>query len=62
VNPYYVFQCRPVSRVKHHFQVPIVEGYKIIEDAKKKLNAIAKRFKYAMSRKSGKIEIIAIDK
>jgi KamA family protein len=62
VNPYYVFQCRPVSRVKHHFQVPIVEGYKIIEDAKKKLNGIAKRFKYAMSHKSGKIEILAVDK
>ncbi|MFC1682412.1 KamA family radical SAM protein [Nanoarchaeota archaeon] len=60
VNPYYVFQCRPVSRVKHHFQVPLVRGYKIIEETKNQLSGLAKRFRYVMSHKTGKIEILGI--
>lgn len=60
INPYYVFQCRPVKRVKHHFQVPFYNGYKIIEEAKKKLNGHSKRFKYIMSHRTGKVEIVGI--
>ena len=60
VNPYYVFQCRPVKRVKSHFQVPLYKGYEIVEDAKKKLNGHSKRFKYIMSHQTGKIEIVGI--
>ncbi len=62
VNPYYVFQCRPVKRVKHHFQVPLYRGCKIIEGAKKQLDGHSKRFKYIMSHKTGKVEIIGIMK
>ena len=60
VNPYYVFQCRPVKRVKHHFQVPLHHGYEIVEQARKKLDGHSKRFKYIIAHKTGKIEIIAI--
>ena len=60
VTPYYVFQCRPVKRVKHHFQVPICEGVKIVEKAKAKGNGHSKRFKYVMSHITGKIEILGI--
>nr|MBC8520918.1 KamA family radical SAM protein [Methanomicrobia archaeon] len=60
VNPYYVFQCRPVKRVKNHFQVPLYKGYEIVENAKKKLNGHSKRFKYIMSHQAGKIEIVGI--
>ena len=60
VVPYYVFQCRPVKRVKNHFQVPFYKSLKIVEDAKKKLNGLGKRFKYVMSHRTGKIEIIGI--
>lgn len=60
VNPYYIFQCRPVKRVKHHFQVPLYRGYEIIEGAKRKLNGHSKRFKYIMSHRTGKIEIVGI--
>ncbi len=60
VNPYYVFQCRPVKRVKHHFQVPIYKGIEIIEKAKKNLDGHSKRFKYIMAHKTGKIEIIGV--
>ena len=60
VNPYYVFQCRPVTRVKKQFQVPICEGINIIEQAKAKCNGPSKSFRYIMSHKTGKIEIIGI--
>lgn len=61
VNPYYLFQCRPVKRVKHHFQVPLYRGYKIVENAKKMLSGPAKRFKYCMSHFSGKVEILGLE-
>ncbi|SNR68348.1 KamA family radical SAM protein [Desulfurobacterium atlanticum] len=60
VVPYYLFQCRPVKRVKKHFQVPLKKGYQIVEKAKQKLDGHAKRFKYIMSHKTGKIEIVGI--
>jgi len=60
VNPYYVFQCRPVKRVKHYFQVPICKGVDIVEGAKAKCNGHSKRFKYVISHKTGKIEILGI--
>jgi KamA family protein len=60
VTPYYVFQCRPLERVKHHFQVPICEGVRIVEEAKAKCSGLGKRFKYIMSHKTGKIEILGI--
>ncbi len=60
VTPYYVFQCRPVKRVKTHFQVPICEGVRIIEKAKAKCDGHSKRFKYVMSHTTGKIEILGI--
>ncbi|HHO76255.1 MAG TPA: KamA family radical SAM protein [Deltaproteobacteria bacterium] len=58
INPYYVFQCRPVKRVMHHFQVPLHRAYTIVEKAKTMLNGHGKRFKYIMSHKKGKIEIV----
>lgn len=60
VNPYYVFQCRPVKRVKSHFQLSLVEGYDIVRNAKKYLNGHSKRFRYIMSHVTGKIEIVGI--
>jgi len=60
VNPYYVFQCRPVKRIKKNFQIPLYKGYEIVEDAKKRLNGHSKRFKYIMSHRTGKIEIVGI--
>ena len=60
VSPYYVFQCRPVKRVKYHFQVPIIKGIKIVEQTKAKCDGLSKHFKYIMSHKTGKIEILGI--
>jgi lysine 2,3-aminomutase len=60
VNPYYVFQCRPVKRVKAHFQVPLCRGIEIVEEAKARCNGHSKRFRYIMSHRTGKIEILGI--
>lgn len=58
IIPYYVFQCRPVTGVKNQFQVPLKEGYDIVERAKNLQNGQGKCFKYCLSSTSGKIEIV----
>jgi len=60
INPYYVFQCRPVRRVKRNFQLSLFKGLRIVEEAKTMMSGHGKRFKYIMSHKTGKIEIIGI--
>lgn len=58
VMPYYLFQCRPVEGVKNQFQVPLVKGAEIVDEAKSSLSGPAKAFRYALSHPKGKIEII----
>lgn len=58
VVPYYIFQCRPVTGVKNQFQVPVAEGYKIVEKAKSMQNGQGKCIRYIMSHRTGKIEIL----
>ena len=60
VPQYYVFQGRPTAG-NEPFEVPIVESFFKIEEAKKLCSGLAKRVKYAMSHESGKIEIMAVD-
>ena len=60
VDPYYIFQCRPVVGVKNQFQIPILKGYKIIEEAKSMLNGFGKNFNYVMSHETGKMEFLGI--
>ena len=57
INPYYLYQCMPVSRVRHHFQVPLKRGIDIVDKAKERLDGYAKRFKFIMGHDIGKIEI-----
>lgn len=57
VNPYYLYQCMPVSRVRHHFQVPLKQGIDMVDEAKLGLDGYAKRFKFIMGHDIGKIEI-----
>ena len=61
VIPYYIFQCRPVVGVKNQFQVPIMDGQRIVEQAKRLMSGQAKSVRYAMSHPTGKIEIIGPD-
>ncbi|MCK4541598.1 MAG: KamA family radical SAM protein [Spirochaetales bacterium] len=58
IAPYYVFQCRPVKGVRNNFQTTIIDGIRILDEARKSLSGIAKRFKYVMSHPLGKIEIL----
>jgi len=60
INPYYVFQCRPVKRVKQNFQLPLLEACTVVDEARTLLDGHGKRFKFVMSHESGKIEIIGI--
>ncbi|MFZ7119923.1 MAG: KamA family radical SAM protein [Eubacteriaceae bacterium] len=60
INPYYVFQCRPVKYVKNHFQVPLTKGIDIINDTRSLLNGVSKRFRYVLSHPRGKIEILGV--
>lgn len=57
IHPYYIFQCRPVQGATQ-FQVPLFSGIDIVNNTRKKLNGIGKGFRYVMSHKLGKIEII----
>ncbi len=57
VNPYYLYQCMPVSRVRHHFQVPLKQEIDLVDKAKERLDGYAKRFKFIMGHNVGKIEI-----
>ncbi len=60
INPYYVFHCRPVKGIKHRFQPTLCDGYNVVEEAKKMLSGHSKRFRYVLSNKKGKVEILSV--
>lgn len=62
VLPYYVFQCRPVKRAKKMFQLPLVKAYAVVESAKRMLDGHCKRFRFVMSHRTGKVEVLGIKK
>ncbi len=57
VNPYYLYQCMPVARVRHHFQVPLKKGADIVDQARRQFDGYAKRFKFIIGHDIGKLEI-----
>lgn len=57
VSPYYLYQCMPVERVRHHFQVPLKEGVEIVDAARQQMDGYAKRFKFIIGHDIGKLEI-----
>jgi len=57
IFPYYLFQCRPTKgNVK--YSVPLLKGLEVVEEAKAQLSGIAKSFRYVMSHRNGKIEVV----
>lgn len=62
VDPYYIFQCRPVKAVKTGFQLTLKESFELVSNTRKELNGLSKRFKLIMSHPIGKIEIVGLDK
>lgn len=61
VLPYYIFQCRPVEGVKNQFQVPFLEGIRIVDAARQLMNGQSKGARYALSHVTGKIEILGLN-
>lgn len=61
INPYYVFQCRPVTAVKKGFQLTLLESLELVKEARKSLNGLGKRFRLIMSHVQGKIEIVGTE-
>ncbi len=57
---YYVFQGRPTAG-NEPFEVSLVAGFHIFADATRGLSGLAKRARFAMSHRTGKIEVTAID-
>jgi KamA family protein len=57
---YYVFQGRPTAG-NEPYEVPIVQGFEIFTDANRRVSGLAKRARFAMSHRTGKIEIFGID-
>jgi L-lysine 2,3-aminomutase len=57
VNPYYLYQCMPVARVRNHFQVPLKYGSDIVDKARQYFDGYAKRFKFIIGHDIGKLEI-----
>jgi L-lysine 2,3-aminomutase len=57
VNPYYLYQCMPVARVRHHFQVPLKKAVDLVDDARRSFDGYAKRFKFIIGHDIGKLEI-----
>jgi KamA family protein len=57
---YYVFQGRPTAG-NEPYELPIVEGFTIFLEASRHVSGLAKRARYAMSHRTGKIEVTGID-
>jgi lysine 2,3-aminomutase len=60
VIPYYVFQCRPAAGVMNRFQIPLIQGLHIFNDARTLMNGMAKSARYVLSHPTGKIEILGM--
>ena len=61
IEPYYFFQCRAIEG-NEKYSLTFKEGYLLIEELKKRLSGIHKRFRYVMSCDVGKLEIISLSK
>lgn len=57
ISPYYLYQCMPVARVRHHFQVPLKRGVDLVDKARQMMDGYAKRFKFIIGHDIGKLEI-----
>jgi L-lysine 2,3-aminomutase len=57
VNPYYLYQCMPVARVRQHFQLPLKQGVDLVDRVRQELDGYGKRFKFILGHDIGKLEI-----
>ncbi|HOO97202.1 MAG TPA: KamA family radical SAM protein [Caldisericia bacterium] len=57
IAPYYIFQCRPTAGNKT-YSVPLEEAFKVFNDSKEKVSGLAKRVKFVLSTKRGKLQVV----
>ncbi len=57
---YYLFQGRPTAG-NEPYEVPIVRGWRIFQEALRRGSGLAKRARFCMSHETGKVEILAVD-
>ncbi len=57
---YYLFQGRPTAG-NEPYEVPIVEGFRLFDEAQRRVSGLAKRARFVMSHETGKIEIVGVD-
>jgi lysine 2,3-aminomutase len=58
--PYYLFQGRPTAG-NEPYEVPLVRGWHIFQDALSCGSGLARRPRFVMSHETGKIEILGVD-
>ena len=58
--PYYLFQGRPTAG-NDPYEVPIVRGWNIFQEALRRGSGLARRARFCMSHETGKVEILAVD-
>ena len=58
--PYYLFQGRPTAG-NEPYEVPIVEGWTIFQQALKRGSGLSRRARFCMSHETGKVEILGVD-
>jgi len=57
---YYLFQGRPTAG-NEPYEVPIVRGWRIFQEALRHGSGLARRARFVMSHETGKIEVLAVD-
>ncbi len=57
---YYFFQMRPTVG-NAPFAVPIVRGWEIVSEARRRVSGLARRVRFVMSHATGKVEIVGVD-
>jgi KamA family protein len=58
--PYYLFQGRPTEG-NQPYEVPIVRGWEVFQEALRRGSGLARRARFVMSHETGKVEILAVD-
>jgi lysine 2,3-aminomutase len=57
---YYLFQGRPTAG-NEPYEVPIVRGWELFTEARKRCSGLSRRARFSMSHDSGKVEIVGVD-
>ena len=58
--PYYLFQGRPTAG-NEPYEVPLVQGWSVFQQALTRGSGLARRARYCMSHETGKVEVLGID-